>query len=66
MSQGVLPALCVAAVVWEAVGDEAVDLREREHLLRGAPYCHGRQGDVRVRRLLVSVRLSRRPRHIWK
>lgn len=66
VAEGVLPALRVAAVVREAVGDEAVDLGERQHLLRGTPYGHGRQGDVRIGRFLVSVRLARRPRHIWK
>lgn len=55
MSQRVLPPLRVPSVVREAVRDEPVDLRERQHLLRGAPDGHGRQGDVGVRRLLVPV-----------
>lgn len=64
VAEGVLPALGVAAVVRKAVGDEAVDLGKRQHLLRGTPYRHGRQGDVRIGRFLISVRLARRPRHI--
>lgn len=64
MSKGVLPALGVASVVGKTVGDEAVDFGKGQHLLGGAPYRHGRQRDVGIRRLLVSVGLARRPRHI--
>lgn len=59
----VLPALRVPAVVREAVRDEPVYVRQRQHLLRAAPDRHRRQAYVRVRWLLVAVRLARRPRH---
>lgn len=63
--QGVLPALGVAPVVREALRDEAVDVREGQHLLRRAPDRHRREGDVRVGGLLVAVRLATGPRHRW-
>ena len=58
VSQGVLPPLRVLAVVGEVVHDELVDVGERQHLFGRVPQRHGRQGDVRVGRLLVAVRIS--------
>lgn len=63
VAQRVLPALRVFPVVREPVHDELVNLAEWEHLLRAALDGHGRQGDVRVRRLLVAVRVPPGARH---
>lgn len=63
MPERVLPALRVLAIVREAVHDEAVDVGQRQHALGRRQDGHGRQGDVRVRRLLVAVALARRARH---
>lgn len=43
MSQGVLPALRVDPIVREAIGDEFVNVTQRQHLFRGTPDGHGRQ-----------------------
>jgi len=64
VAQRVLPALRVFAVVREALHDEAVDVRKRQHLFGRTPDGHGRQRDVRVGRLLVAVRLAARTRHL--
>lgn len=63
VAQRVLPALRVAPVVREPVRDEPVDLRQRQHALRRTPNRHRRQGNVRVRRLLIAIRFARRSRH---
>lgn len=63
MAQAVLPALCVLAVVGEALHDELVDVAQRQHLLGRVLDCHGGQRDVRVGRFLVAVRALPRPRH---
>jgi len=63
VAQRVLPALRVLAVVRKALHDEAVDVGQRQHLLRRAPDGHRRQRDVRVGRLLVAVRFAARTRH---
>ena len=63
--QRVLPALRVAPVVREAVRDEPVDLRQRQHALRGAPDRHRRQGYVGEGWLLITVGLTCRPRHLF-
>lgn len=63
VAQRVLPALSVLPVVREPVHDELVDVTEGEHLLRTALDGHGRQGDVGVRWLLVTVRVPPRARH---
>lgn len=63
VTERVLPALSVLAVIRETVHDEFVDVAEGEHLLGGALDGHRSQGDVGVRRLLVTVGVLSRPRH---
>lgn len=63
VSQRVLPSLRILAVISEVVHDEFVNFGQGAHLLRVVPDGHGRQRDVRVRRLLIAVAIARRPRH---
>lgn len=63
VAQRVLPALRVLAVVGEALHDELVDVAQGEHLLRRVLDGHCRQGDIRVRGLLVTVGALARTRH---
>ena len=58
VAEGVLPALRVLLVVGEVLHDEVVDVGEGQHALGRVPQRHGRQRDVRVRRLLVAVGLA--------
>ena len=65
MSEGILPAVCVVLVIWEAFHDELVDLRDGQHSLWRVVDGHGGQGNVRVGRLRVPVHLPvGRPRHL--
>jgi hypothetical protein len=63
MSQRVLPSLRVLPVIREPIHDELVDLAQRQHLLLGPLYGHCRQSNVRVGRLLVTVRVLAWSRH---
>ena len=54
MSDGVLPALFVVAVIGEVPHDELVDAVESEALLRRRSDRHHDQRVVRIRRLLVT------------
>ncbi len=63
VSQRVLPTLRVLPVIRKPVHDELVNLTQGKHLLRAALNGHGREGDVRVRRLLVAVRVPPGARH---
>jgi len=61
--QRVLPSSRVLSVVREAVGDELVNLGERQHLVPRRPYRHRRQRYVGVGRFLVTVGIARGSRH---
>lgn len=63
MPQGVLPSSRVLPVVGEAVGDEFVNLGERQHLVPRGPYRHRRKRYVGVGRFLITVGIARGPRH---
>lgn len=63
VTQRVLPSLRVLPVVREALHDVTIDVGEREHPLRRRQDGHRRQGDVRIRWLLVAVRFAARARH---
>ena len=64
LPERVLPSLCVPPIVGEPVGDEPVDIAEREHFIRRGPDSHGGERDVRVRGFLVAVRVAARPGHL--
>ena len=61
--QRVLPSASILPIVGEPIGDELVDLGERQHLIPRRPDRHRSQRDVRVWRLLVAVSVSRRSWH---
>lgn len=63
MPQRVLPSSRVLSVIREAVGDELVNLGERQHLVPRRPYRHRRQRYVGVRRFLITVGIARGSRH---
>ena len=58
VSERVLPPLRVLPVVRKPVHDELVNVWQGQHFFRRALDCHGSQGDVRVGRLLVAIRVS--------
>lgn len=59
----VLPSASILPIVREPIGDELVDLGERQHLIPRRPDRHRCQRDVRIWRLLVAVSVPRRSRH---
>lgn len=63
MPERVLPSSRVLSVIREAVGDELVNLGERQHLVPRRPYRHRRQRYVRVGRFLITVGIARGSRH---
>lgn len=65
MPQRVLPSSSVLPVIGEPIGDEFVDLGQRQHLVPRRPYRHRCQRDVRIWRLLVAVSVPRRSRHLF-
>lgn len=65
VSQRILPPLSVLPVVRETFHDVAIDIGQREHPLRRRQDGHGRQGDVRIWRLLIAVALATRARHFF-
>lgn len=63
VAEGVLPALRVLAVVGKAVHDKLIDLAQCHDLVWRTLNSHGRQSDVRIRRLLVAVGVAAWARH---
>lgn len=63
MPQRVLPPSSVLPVIGEPIGDEFVDLGQRQHLVPRRPYRHSCQRNIGIWRLLVAVSVPRRSRH---